>query len=485
IGMQPSQLLMPLSFSVQLGGTATLIGDSTNLLVVSLATKNIPGMRMHLFEIGVIGVPLIICGMLYMITLSGYLLPTFEMHSKQSDNSDAREYNLVLEVTENSRLINKSIKKSRLYFPGHQLVKINRHGAVLDRGRSLCGGDQLFFRGVIDSIIFLMQNDGLVLVDGQGNKTKYLNKLSVKERLFEAVIASRSPLVGKTVSDIPLNSRNGSAVVAAIHRYGTRLDTAISDIELETGDCLLVIADDPDFVSKNIDSSAFSLVCQLPGFVPIQRQKAKIAAPVVVGMIIANAVGVNLVIAGLVAAAAMLITKCLTPQDALDSLDLTVIIMLAAALGISEAMIHSGAGTMVAKTLLKMSGNSQIGLITCTYIATNVFSMAITNSAAVTMMFPVALTAATSRHLDFRPFAYSLIMAAASALMSQISCSTNSMIHTNGCYKFKDYIIYGGPLEILLFCVTIGIISTLKWWWLWWIALTALAIVSTPFIFKL
>ncbi|KAH9328315.1 hypothetical protein KI387_000423, partial [Taxus chinensis] len=309
----------------------------------------------------------------------------------------------------------------------------------------------------------------------KGKKTKYLNKLSVKERLFEAVIPSRSPMVGKKISYIRLNTRNDRAVVAALHRHGTRLDTVISDIELETGDCLLVIAADVDFISKNINSVAFSLVCQ----------KAKIAAAVVVGMIIANAVGVNLVIAGLLAAAAMLITKCLTPQDALDSLDLTVIIMLAAALGISEAMIHSGAGTMVAKTLMKMSGNSQIGLITCTYIATNVFSLAITNSAAVTMMFPIALAGATSRHLDFRPFAYSLIMAAASALMTQISCSTNAMIHATGCYKFKDYIINGGPLEILLFGVTVGIISTLKWWWLWWIALTVLAIVSTPFIFKL
>ncbi|MCO5605116.1 hypothetical protein L7F22_059296 [Adiantum nelumboides] len=480
VNMAPSKLLLPLSYAALLGGTLTLIGTGTNLVVLSLAAKKIPNLRMHLFEIGVVGVPVTVAGILYIVAISGKLLP--DRLAIQPTSINARNYNIVLVVRSVSSLNRRTVEQSGLKrMPGLTLVQIEREGNIISDPKGefiLLAKDLLYFTGVIDAILALAQVDGLTLSEDEGQGQVDLNRLKKHQYLVEAVIASKSSMVHKKVSDLQFRSRYRAAVVA-IHRHGARLDRAIGDVELEAGDCLLMVADGSEFVSKHRNNSTLALVSQLPGFEPVQRQKAFMATAFVTLMVAASGLGVELITSAMFSAAGLLLTKCLSPKDAMEAIELPVLIMIAAAFGISEAMVQSGAADLVARALMGLAGKSQFGLITWTYIATTLFSLAITNNAAVTIMFPVALTAAEAGNLDFRPFAYTLMLAASAGLMTPTGCPTNLMVYGPGGYRFLDYIKYGGPLQIVLLFVTVGVTISLEWWWLWWVITFMLTICGT------
>ncbi|KAH7365617.1 hypothetical protein KP509_18G037900 [Ceratopteris richardii] len=486
INIAPSKLLLPLSYAALLGGTLTLIGTSTNLVVLSLAAKNIPELQMHLFEIGIVGVPVTVAGIIYILLISGKFLPDRLVIQPTSIN--ARNYNIVLVVRSVSSLNRKTIEQSGIKrMPGLNLVQIEREGNFVSDPREdfiILAKDLLYFTGVIDAILALTQVDGLNLSEDEGQGQVDLNRLKKNQYLVEAVIASKSSMVHKKISDLQFRSRYRAAVVA-IHRHGTQLDRPIGDIELEAGDCLLMVADGSEFVSKHRNNSTFALVSELPGFEPIQRQKALMAACFVFLMVASSAIGVQLITAAMFSTAGLLLTKCLSPRDAMKAIELPVLIMIAAAFGISEAMVQSGAADLVATALMGLAGKSQFGLIAWTYIATTLFSLSITNSAAVTIMFPVALAAAQAGNLDFRPFAYTLMLAASAGLMTPTGCPTNLMVYGPGGYRFLDYIKYGGPLQIVLLLVTVGVTVTLDWWWLWWIILFLLAVCVPPLAARL
>ncbi|KAL3692096.1 hypothetical protein R1sor_005747 [Riccia sorocarpa] len=486
VNMPPSKMLIPLSYAAQLGGTMTLIGASTNLMVLSMAAQKLPQMKMNLFEIGIIGVPVTIAGIWYIIVFSGKLLP--DRLGQEPTTLNAREYNVVLVMKPTSTLARKSIEKSGINRqPGLTLLSVDREGTEITNPTLdfvLQPKDRLHFVGVIDSVLLLVQLKGLVLSEDEGLDQVDLNRLKTTQCLVEAVVASQSPMVQKRIADLQFRERYKAAVVA-IHRYGARLNRAIGEIELEAGDCLLLVVDGPEFVNKHRNSSTFALVAQLPGFKPVNRRKAGIAAVLILALIVASGVGVKLITAALFCAAGLLITKCLSPRDAMESIELPVLIMIAAAFGIAEGMVDSGAAAMLAKALMSLAGKSLFGLVTCTYVATTIFSLAITNSAAVTIMFPVALAAANQQKLDFRPFAYILMMAASAGFMTPTGCPTNLMVYTPGGYRFSDYIYFGGLMQILLLLVTVGITMTAKYWFVWWIVIILITVISIPLAARL
>ncbi|CAM6087847.1 unnamed protein product [Calypogeia fissa] len=483
VNMAPSKMLMPLSYAANLGGTMTLIGASTNLVVLSMAAQKLPTMHMSLFEIGIIGLPITIAGIFYIVAFSGKLLP--DQAAAQSTIVIAREYNIELSIKQNSKLAQKSIEWSGLGSqPGLNLVAITRDIETISDPTPdvvLQPKDRLHFVGVIDSVLLLAQVKGLGLPEDEGQGEVDLNQLKATQILVEAVIAAGSSMVHERIADLQCRTRFNSTI-AAIHRHGKRLVSLIGEIRVEAGDCLLMVADTPDFVTKHRTNSHFSLVSQLPGFKPLNRKKAAIASVLVIGMVVASGVGMDLLMCALLSSAGLLLTRCLTPQDAMEAIELPVLIMIAAAFGIAEAMVESGAATILAKALMGLAGKSMFGLISCTYMATTLFSLAITNSAAVTIMFPVALAAANQQALDFRPFAYVLMMAASAGFMTPTACPTNLMVYSPGSYKFSDYIHYGGPLQIWLLFVTVGVTMTAKYWYIWVILILALTCAVTPLI---
>eukprot|EP00897_Mesotaenium_endlicherianum_P005624 jgi/Mesen1/508/ME000104S10599 len=456
VNTAPSKMLLPLSYAALLGGTLTLIGASTNLMVLSMAARKLPDLKMNMFEIGIVGVPATVAGILYLLAFSEKLLP--DRLAIQATNINAREYNVVLVIKPASSAARKSIEQAGLRRqPGLQLLHVQRDGFLItDPGADfvLLPKDRLHFCGVIDSLLSLTQLDGLALSEDEGQEQVDLNTLKSSQRLVEAVVASKSPMVHKRVADLQFRARYRAAVVA-VHRYGTRMNSAIGDIELEAGDSLLMVADGPEFVSKHRNNSTFALVSK--------RSKAGVAALLVLAMVAASGAGVKLITAALFAVAGLLLTRSMTPADAL-------------------ALVDSGAADLIAQVLMGLAGRSKFGLLTCTYIATTVFSLAITNNAAVTIMFPVALAAAQHNGLDFRPFAYVLMMAASAGFMTPPGCATNIMVYGPGGYKFADYLKFGGPMQIWILFVTMGVTVTLHYWWIWWLCLIGLTVALTPLL---
>ncbi|XP_024377736.1 putative sulfur deprivation response regulator isoform X3 [Physcomitrium patens] len=483
VNMAPSKLLLPLSFAALLGGTMTLIGSSTNLVVLSMAARKVPDLKVNIFEIGVVGVPVTVAGLLYIFALSEKLLPS--RLSTLITTFTAREYSIVLVIKATSSLCKKTIEQAGLNRqPGLTLLQIRRDDESYQNPSGnfqMRAKDHLQFIGVLDSILSLTQLDGLALSEDEGHEQVDLNRLNVRQCLVEAVIAAGSPMVCKRVAELQFRTHYKAAIVA-IHRHAQLINCPIGKLELAAGDCLLMVADGPEFVEKHRNNSTFALVSKLPGFVPIQRQKAGIATVIVAAMVVGSALGVELITAALFACAGLLICRCLTPQDAMDALEMPVLIMISAAFGISEAMVQSGAADLVAKVLMGLAGKTVFGLITCTYIATTVFSLAITNNAAVTIMFPVALAAAQQQNLDFKPFAFTLMMASSAGFMTPTGCSTNIMVYSIGGYKFVDYLKYGGLLQIWLLIVTVGVTVTIDHWWAWWLVLIPITVGLTPLL---
>ncbi|GBG77444.1 hypothetical protein CBR_g23893 [Chara braunii] len=223
VNIAPSKMLMPLSFSSLLGGLLTIIGSATNIVVLSLGTKSVPELKIGFFEVGKIGLPVTLTGLIYMITLSSKLLP--DRLAMELTHINAREYNLVLVVQQKSSLARKSVEEGGLCLqPGLVLVQIERDGvAIPDPGPDfvILPKDQLHFVGVIDSLLSLTRLGGLTLAEEEG-KPIDLNRLTITHCLVEAVVASKSPMVNKQVQELQFRTRYNAAVVA-VHRHGTRL----------------------------------------------------------------------------------------------------------------------------------------------------------------------------------------------------------------------------------------------------------------------
>lgn len=472
--ISPSKLLMPLSFASILGGTCTLIGTSTNLVALGLIQQMDPNFSISFFEIGQVGVPVMLAGMLYILLAAPRLLPARLGITHVLDHP--REYITVVEVKSDdheSSIAGKTVLQAGLRnLHGLYIVQIERGGEMLATpgpDTILLEGDRLYLAGVVSSVLSLAQIPGLRVSEDQSEEIN-LNRLRRDHILVEAVIANHSALVHHTPSELNFRSRFNAGIVA-VHRHGTRINETIGQITLQAGDTLLLLTD-KTFLDLHHDRDDFALVSKVDGYTSTRRNKAWIAALLTLGMIGAALADVSLLLAGFVAAAGMLVFRCLSPREARDSINLAVVFVISAAFGLSQATINSGAAQLMADGLLAAaSPTGTTGLYICVYIATVLFSSIITNNAAITIMFPIAYEAALDANLDFRPILYILMMGASASFMTPTGYQTNLMVYGPGGYKFIDFIVFGGPLQVVVGVVTIGVVVALEFWWLWSLAL--------------
>lgn len=253
----------------------------------------------------------------------------------------------------------------------------------------------------------------------------------------------------------------------AVHRHGTRINTRIGDIELEGGDSLLLVANQ-DFLELHKDREHFALVSQVSGHRTLRRDKAWFAALITLAMVTASIFGISLLTAALIACAALILTRCMQASEARGAINLEVLLVIAAAFGISAALVNSGAANLLADLVVaaaKPTGTT--GLYICIYLATVFFTSAVTNNAAVTIMFPVAREAALQTGLEFKPFIFLLMMAASASFMTPTGYQTNLMVYGPGGYTFMDYIKFGGPLQLWVAVVTLLVLLSQDYWYAW------------------
>ncbi len=454
----PSKLLIPLSFLTILGGTCTLIGTSTNLVVNGLMVQNgLPGMG--LFEIGKIGLPYAIVGTVYLYFFGAQLLPDRKELLEQLSDS-RRDYLIEMSVRPGCRLAGQTVEAAGLrQLPGLFLIEIDRDGQTIAPVRPedrIEANDLLVFAGVVSSIIELEKIPGLV-VDSQSD-----HDLSPKDlrdrRLCEAVISANSTLVGKTIRAADFRSTFGAAVLA-VHRAGKRVEMKLGDIELRPGDTLLMQTQ-PHFVRTHRHDPAFYLVSMVDDWRPIRRDRAWMSIGVFLVLMALMTTGVvPIVLSTSLAAVMMVALGCLSSGDARQSIQWQVLVTIAAAFGVGTALQNSGAATAVAGLVVESTQAwGPIAALAVIYVFGSIITELITNNAAAVLMFPFCLETAKIYQVESRPFLIALALAASASFMTPIGYQTNMMVYGPGGYRFSDFLRIGTPLNLLLGIIAVILI---------------------------
>jgi di/tricarboxylate transporter len=448
-----SKLMMPLSYAAIMGGSLTLIGTSTNIIINGLlvSSTNLP--PMGFFDIGAVGLPCALLGTAFVIGTQKWLLPTRK--PPLADPSKAREYVIEMLVEESSPLAGRSVEDGGLrHLPGAFLAEIEREGTVLPAvapTEIVRTGDRLIFVGAVESVVDLLKLRGLVPAPDQLFK---LDAPRPERRLFEVVVSNSCPLVGRTIRDGQFRARY-NAVVVAVARNGTRLRSKIGDIRLRIGDTLL-LESGPTFMTQQRNSRDFLLVSELQGVTLPSHDKGWIAAAVLLAMVLAVATGaVPMLEAALAAAGAMLVTRCLSTAAARHAVDWSTLTIIGASLGLGQAMQASGAAAAISSTWLQLAGGNPWLALAAVYVMTSAFTAVITNNAAAVLVFPIAAAAASSLHVSLWPFVVVIMMAASASFATPIGYQTNLMVYGPGGYRFADYLRLGLPLTLLLGTVTV------------------------------
>jgi di/tricarboxylate transporter len=451
-----SKILIPLSYAAILGGTCTLIGTSTNLIINGLLIEETTTHSIGILEPALIGIPCAIIGFIYLFLFGDKLLPV--RGSSMDTFKDPREYTIEMIVQDGSLLSGQTIEDAGLRnLPGLFLIEIQRNGRAIPAPgpyEKLRGNDRLIFTGIVDSIIDLQQIGGLSPATTQVFK---LNTPRNERQMIEAVVSRSNPLMGRTIRDGNFRDRY-EAVVLAVSRSGERINEKIGDITLKSGDVLLVEAL-PNFVQKYRNSSDFYLVSSIEDSSPVTYEKAWIAGLSLLAMVLLAATGIlSMLQASIVAGGLLLVTKCFRYTTALESIDWRVLIAIASALGLGSALDYTGVAEFLASNLLSFADGSPILALLFTYLATWILTEMITNNAAAVLIFPIALSLADSMGLSFMPFAMVMIIAASSSFSTPIGYQTNLMVYGPGGYKFTDFARIGLPLNLIIATVAVSLI---------------------------
>lgn len=455
-----SKLLIPLSYASILGGTCTLIGTSTNLVVNGYVVSHtdLPSLRM--FEIAWVGIPCAIIGLLYVLVFSRWLLP--ERLSAMRVMDDPREYTVEMLVEPGSPLAGETIEEAGLRsLPGLYIIEIERDGQILPAvgpQQILLGGDRLVFTGIVESVVDLQKIRGLKPATDQVFK---LDSPRANRVLIETVVSNSCPLEGKTIRDGRFRSRY-NAVVIAVARNGERLRMKIGDIILRPGDTLLLEAE-PSFVEQQRNSRDFFLVSQVENSQPPRHDRGWVAIGILAGMVALFASGVtDIVTAAMLAASLMILSGCCSISAARTNVDLQVLIAIGAAFGIGRAMSESGLAELIAFNCIALAQNDPLLTLALVYLLTSFFTEIMTNNAAAILIIPIALDASALLGVNPIPFAIVVMMAASASFATPIGYQTNLMVYGPGGYRFTDYLRFGAPLNILMFMTTVTI-APLVW----------------------
>ena len=454
--LELSRLMIPLSYASIAGGTCTLIGTSTNLVVDGLYTARTGAPGFTLFELAWIGIPVVATVLVYLLIAGHWLLP--RRPSAAESYQDVRRYTAEMLVPADSPLVGKSVEEAGLrQLPGLFLIEIDRGGQFIPAVSSqevLEAGDRLVFAGILDSVVDLQRTRGLTPATNQVFKLGGPRR----DRCFvEAVLSDKCPLVGKNVREGRFRTRY-NAVIIALARHGERVERKIGDIELRAGDTLLLECR-PAFVLQQRNSKDFLLVSQIGDSHPLDHERAPIAIAIAVGMVLTVTVGwFSMLEAALVAAGLMILTRCTDGRTARRAPDWQVLVVIATSFGIGAALEKTGAAAMLAGGLIGLAQGDPWLTLALVFAAAALLTSLATNNVAAVLVFPIALQAANAMAVSPLPFVVALMIAASASFATPIGYQTNLMVFNVGGYRFADFMRVGLPLTVLVGLVTVVLV---------------------------
>jgi len=457
--ISPSKFMIPLSYAAIIGGCATLIGTSTNLIVngMFVEQKIIPNTEsLNIFEFAWVGVPMIFIGFLYLIFFSDKLLPARpDLLTDFSQNS--RKYIVETEIRRNSHLIGKTLEESGLInLKGFYLIEIFRNNykiSLLSSEIVLQQDDLLIFAGDTTVITDMLNGESGLTLPSVGMLTR-----KKQTEVVEIVISHNSNMLGLSVSEIRFRAKFDAAVIA-VHRNGERISGKIGETIIKAGDVLLLYTG-IDFYSRSIDTHDFYFISKVKDFQKLESYKIWTLLGGTVLIILLSAFHLVSLFMGLIVLLMIVISmKIAKPKELYKAVDYNLAMIIALSLALGTAMVKSGAADLVADILVRVfAPMGKVGLLFGIYFITAILAAYITNKAAVAIVFPVSIMMAANLSLNPIPFVLVVSFAAAANFMTPHGYQTNLMVYGPGGYTFGDFFKIGFPLTMIYMVVTVIIL---------------------------
>lgn len=460
VGQPPSMFLIPLSYAAILGGTVTLIGTSTNLIVYGIAVeRGVEGLSM--FSIAPLGLAYMAVGLAYLLTVGRALLPRRPGPTDLSSKYDVRRFVTELTVNAESAAAGKSLAELR-WGEVYRVAVLGIHR----EGRTIWGpGTQRRIRA--DDVLYAQGHHGdlLRLARDEQLRTRAQNvgvDLAVEDaHLAEVLVSPTSPIVGQTLKDVRFQQRY-DVTVLAIQHFTRTVRVRLADIRLMSGDLLLVHG----------THGALQTLIEDQAFVPVSavdppregRQRAPVAVAILAGVVVAAGLGVMSIMAAAVTGLVlMLFTRCMRIEELYQEMDWMVVFLLAGVIPLGIAMDQTGAAAWLGHWLSAVVGPyGPTAVIATFYLFTTILTSIMSNNATAVVLTPIALLTADQLGINPTALVVAVMFGASAGFMTPISYQTNTLVYGPGGYRFADFLKVGAPLNLLL-TVTAAILIPLLW----------------------
>lgn len=444
----PSQLLIPLSFACMAGGTVTLIGTSTNLLVSAIAAQH--GLRpISMFELSPVGLVFAAVTVAYVLVAGRWLLPG-RVTRQYTERYRLRDYLTELVVGQNSDLVGKPLSEVNLEKDyGVEVLGVLRDGVRTGRMRDvqIAPADVLLVRGTVQPLLEVKELPGLSLKPEVMLGDEDLTSEDVV--LAEAVLSPTSRLRGRTPRDVFFRQRFNLTILA-IQRQGRSLATRLADTPLHVGDTLL-LQGRRSHLEELAQDSGFIVLGEVDA-PPPRRRRMWVAIGVMAAVVaLAGAGLVPIVVASLCGVAGMVLLGCLTMEEAYESVEWSVIFLLAGVIPLGIAMERTGAARLVAEVTLGAVGwLGPVAVLAAFYLLGSLLTELMSNNATAILLTPIAIAIAAQLDVDPRPFVMAVAFAASASFMTPLGYQTNALVYGPGGYRYTDYMKIGTPLNVVL-----------------------------------
>ncbi|HJF42902.1 MAG TPA: SLC13 family permease [Coprobacter fastidiosus] len=466
VNMPSQKFLIPLSYATILGGLCTLIGTSTNLVVHGMMQESgYEGLKM--FELSKIGIIITIAGLIYIFIASKKLLPGNNLNG--DTGKEIKEYYFDAIVPEDSLLTGAVIDHGHFKeIPQMSVYGVYRNNSFMPADKQriiLRASDQIILAGKSSSLKTLISIEGIKLTCLQ-NVDKDFIQSAVK--LVEVVLGPRFPGIGQTLGKFDF-FRHYGGIVTAVNRNGERITTGLNKLKLQEGDNLVLLTDD-SFISTWGDSKVFYLVSDARDFeIPQQKSRRWLASVILIFMIVGATIGeympkvngmkIDMFYFAAAALFAMTALKIFPAKKYTKYVSWDVLIAIASAFAISQAMTNSGIANIIAGVIIDIVKDyGPHAVLAALFLITNICTETITNNAAAALTFPIALSLSTELGVDPMPFFITICVAASASFSIPIGYQTNLIVQSVGGYKFKDFLKIGLPLNLIIFILSIILI---------------------------